>query len=210
MKLLRKIPNLDVALAYMITDLGWSYMKIARYFNKYGFRCDRKTVKRNCDRLGIIEKPKRKGSFYNRTHKEESRIKQSEYRKNSGLSKGAKNYFYGKCGELSPVWRGGKSTRASVFYASTDWANVRFEVMRRDMFCCKVCGFTPAKTKNALNVHHIIPLSVDWGMRLVLDNLITLCKPCHIKTFGKEVELISFFQDIVRSSWRHEEVSRND
>jgi hypothetical protein len=72
------------------------------------------------------------------------------------------------------------------------------------------CGFTPTKSRNSLNAHHIIPLSKNWNLALENSNLITLCITCHKSTFNKEMRLVTIFQDIVRTSRRLDEDNRND
>lgn len=58
---------------------------------------------------------------------------------------------------------------------------LRFEVLKRDNFKCRVCGASPAKDPMAvLHVDHIVPWSK--GGETVIDNLQTLCSMCN---FGK-------------------------
>ena len=55
---------------------------------------------------------------------------------------------------------------------------MRFLVMRRDDFKCRICGTSPAmKPGTALVVDHIVPW-VDGG-ETVMENLQTLCEPCN-------------------------------
>jgi predicted restriction endonuclease len=49
---------------------------------------------------------------------------------------------------------------------------VREEIRQRDNYTCQICGRV-----TDLQVHHIIPRSN--GGKHTLDNLITLCFPCH-------------------------------
>ncbi len=64
---------------------------------------------------------------------------------------------------------------------SPEWGRIRGDWLRRNG-SCTACG-----GKEFLEVHHVIPISVDPGLELNLLNLITLCeKParcCHL-TFG--------------------------
>lgn len=151
-----------------------------------------------------------KNAFYGKKHSEETIKAMSDREKAKGSQKGELNYFYGKRGESSPNWKGGKSPRRVIFYGSLEWSEKRFEIMKIDGFKCSSCGYAPKNNRNSLNVHHIIPLSVDWEKRLENENLITLCVKCHKETFGYELNFISKFQDIVRTSRRLEETNRND
>jgi hypothetical protein len=51
----------------------------------------------------------------------------------------------------------------------------RFDVFKRDMFCCQYCGRTPPAV--VLEVDHILP--VASGGKSAIDNLITACFDCN-------------------------------
>ncbi|MGA2798664.1 MAG: HNH endonuclease [Thermoguttaceae bacterium] len=64
---------------------------------------------------------------------------------------------------------------------------MRFLIMRRDDFKCRLCGNSPAlKPGLVLHVDHIFPWSE--GGETIMDNLQTLCEKCNI---GKSNLLIS-------------------
>lgn len=52
---------------------------------------------------------------------------------------------------------------------------LRFEVFKRDLFCCQYCGKTPPAV--CLEADHIIPVSKKG--KDVIDNLITSCFDCN-------------------------------
>jgi len=56
-----------------------------------------------------------------------------------------------------------------------DWDKIRYLVYIRDKFTCQNCGIK----RKSLDVHHKVPflLSKDNS----IDNLITLCRSCHMK-----------------------------
>ena len=63
------------------------------------------------------------------------------------------------------------------------WQKVRALKLRMDPLCegCKRAGrVTPAN-----EVHHVVALA-DGGERLAMDNLESLCKPCHSRETGRE------------------------
>ena len=63
----------------------------------------------------------------------------------------------------------------SFFSRSSKWRTVRKEHLEYQSYC-QACG----RTKD-LEVHHIVPVSVDPDLELDPDNLITLCaSPCHL------------------------------
>lgn len=69
--------------------------------------------------------------------------------------------------------------------------NVRKYVVLRDNCKCRVCG----KSNTKLEVHHIVPKRS--GGTDNVNNLITLCRECHIKTFKKEEMFIDYFKNIL-------------
>lgn len=77
-------------------------------------------------------------------------------------------------GEKSPTWRGGY-----VPYYGADWRANRKHAKERDNHRCQICG-----EQEDLEVHHIKPvrLFTDKNQANELNNLITLCRNCHIKT----------------------------
>jgi hypothetical protein len=56
---------------------------------------------------------------------------------------------------------------------------LRFKVLQRDRFTCRVCGSSPAKSAGVeLHVDHIRPWSA--GGETILANLQTLCSTCNL------------------------------
>lgn len=53
---------------------------------------------------------------------------------------------------------------------------IRLQTFKRDNYTCQICD----KRGGNLNAHHIIPYAIDESLALDIDNLITLCKSCHI------------------------------
>ena len=49
----------------------------------------------------------------------------------------------------------------------------------RDKYLCQVCLKNNIYTYNNLQIHHIIPINIDYSKRLDSDNLITLCTYHH-------------------------------
>ena len=203
-RLFNDFPNLLDLLVDLRENREMSYVQISQYFNGLGYKGSRSLFERLIKKhIGYIKRSLRgkNNSFYGKTHGVATRKKISAKRIQSGVSKGKNNPMYGKTGKNSPAWKGGKSSTQAVFYASGEWVEKRMEVMTRDNFTCQKCGFTPLKTKNSLNVHHIHPLSVYWEKRLDDCNLITLCVSCHKKTFGIENDFVDLFEGIVRTSY---------
>lgn len=69
------------------------------------------------------------------------------------------------------------------FRNSKQWQNKRAYIRMRDRNMCRLCaigyGNKPIAYVSEVSVHHIVPLSVDFGKRLDDDNLICLCGYHH-------------------------------
>jgi hypothetical protein len=90
-------------------------------------------------------------------------------------------------GEKSPSWQGGKSFEIYPI----DWTKtLRISIRERDRYTCQICSDKQGDT--VFHIHHI-----DYDKRNCNpNNLITLCKSCHMKTnFGREY-WIEYFEDI--------------
>jgi len=61
-----------------------------------------------------------------------------------------------------------------------DWDKIRQLIYNRDNFTCQDCGIKGIR----LDVHHIIPFLISFDNSL--NNLVTLCRSCHMK---REVKL---------------------
>jgi 5-methylcytosine-specific restriction protein A len=59
------------------------------------------------------------------------------------------------------------------------WKKLRLVALRRDLYLCQDCLKTGRPTQ-AEEVHHIISIAEDADKRLDLDNLLSLCGPCHL------------------------------
>ncbi len=149
--------------------------------------------------------------FYGKKHTEETNRKHAEAKKGKPLSEeasrnlseyninvgrwvGENNYWYGKTGELSPMYgkHHTKETKRKISEAnsgenSSNWLGgisfepyglefneaLKKEIRERDNYICQVCG-----KLNSKHVHHI-----DYNKKNNdSTNLIILCGSCHNKT----------------------------
>lgn len=72
-----------------------------------------------------------------------------------------------------------RDKRAAKFYASAQWIRLRDTMLMRADYQCELCK-QHGKLTPATEVHHKIPLRVDWSKRLEPSNLICLCHKCHM------------------------------
>lgn len=116
-------------------------------------------------------KRNRKVSISN-TGKEKKRgYKQTKEHIKKRVLVGKSHPMYGKRGELSPTWKGGK-TRLTNTFEYKEW---RTSVFERDNYICQICG----QWGGTLHAHHIYPFIKFPSLRFESWNGITLCKKCH-------------------------------
>ena len=99
---------------------------------------------------------------------------------------GRKKYCSHKCysehlktikGDKAPRWDGGKTKASQCIRTSSEYRMWRYKVLERDNFTCQMCG---AKTE--LEAHHIKEFSKYPEKIFEINNGVTLCHSCHIKT----------------------------
>lgn len=87
-----------------------------------------------------------------------------------------------------------ESTAESSFRGTAKWKKKRMQILERDGHMCQLClrGLHDIGTRRFngkdLEVHHIVPLSVNFDLRLEDDNLITLCGEHHELAEAKAIE----------------------
>lgn len=82
-----------------------------------------------------------------------------------------------RSGDRCSWWKGGHKK-----YRGPGWQTIRRQALKRDGYKCKDCGLRYQEALDrghALNVHHLVPYEKTQDNSL--ENLITLCQPCHMK-----------------------------
>ncbi|MFC7227654.1 HNH endonuclease [Salinirubellus salinus] len=66
-------------------------------------------------------------------------------------------------------------------YYTTGWIAARRAALERDDHTCQRCGIAAEDAEQPLEVHHITPVrTFEYPVDAhLLDNLVTLCRPCH-------------------------------
>lgn len=99
-------------------------------------------------------------------------------------------------GEKHWNWQGGITPNKRRIRSTLAWKQWREAVFKRDNFTCQECY----KRGGKLEPHHIIPLVETLSRAFDVDNGITLCRTCHLKTIGKEKLFQKKYSEIVYKS----------
>ena len=75
-------------------------------------------------------------------------------------------------------WRYQKEIKQ--FYNSKAWRELSKLVLNESFYVCRMCG------GEARLSDHIVPIKVDWSLRLTKDNLQPLCDACHAIKTGED------------------------
>lgn len=73
-------------------------------------------------------------------------------------------------------WQGGRTPAINKRVNSLEWRTIRAEIYRRDGYVCQECG---KHCRDDIQCHHIVP--VEDGGSDDEQNLITLCRRCHLR-----------------------------
>lgn len=82
---------------------------------------------------------------------------------------------YGLHGKDHPHWVGGYSQKEY----RTNWNRIKKDIKQRANAVCEMCRGVHRK----MDVHHTIPIRLNIDIKITnhLDNLLYLCRPCHIR-----------------------------
>lgn len=90
-----------------------------------------------------------------------------------------------QAGANNPAWKGGVTPARQRIYKSQEWKVLLLEVWRRDGFLCVRCRH-PKKGRRSLHTHHVKPWANAPELRTDPDNLVTLCRVCHLWVHSRE------------------------
>ena len=71
-----------------------------------------------------------------------------------------------------------KYNDTNKFRNTKAWQRKRAYIKQRDLYLCRVCR-DRGRYVQGVEVHHIVPISEDYDLRLTNSNLVTLCDRCH-------------------------------
>jgi hypothetical protein len=83
-------------------------------------------------------------------------------------------------GRKPASWAGGISPDRQAFYSTEEWCSAVKAVWKRDKGVCQRCGVKHNEgNRGTFHIHHIVSFLVK-SKRSDVDNLVLLCKKCHL------------------------------
>lgn len=91
-------------------------------------------------------------------------------------------------GAISPNYKGGVTPERQSIYSSIEWTNAVKEVWKRDNAICQNCGkhHNEESNRGKFHIHHLFSFAEYKHLRCNADNLILLCKQCHLWVHSNE------------------------
>lgn len=112
-------------------------------------------------------------------------------------------------GNRCPAWNGGHSREGRREFNSASYRFWRSSVLERDGGKCRWCDSEGIRTYRNLEIHHIIPVAAHPDGALEIANGVTLCKPHHILTMGREEVYAENLAEIIGHPLRTSPVTSN-
>lgn len=100
--------------------------------------------------------------------------------------------LFARRGPASNFWKGGVSSDRVLIAAWT--RQIAPEVHRRFNYTCQNCGLCGSNQQ--LHAHHLVPIYANPSLGREINNLVTLCQPCHtsIHQHNREVTFANALQ----------------
>ena len=84
-------------------------------------------------------------------------------------------------------------SKYNSFYCSREWQQLRQAKWVAENGLCELCRKNGI-IREAKEVHHIVPIEVDWSKRLDYENLIALCPQHHQEQHNRDSQLQKFMR----------------
>lgn len=153
--------------------------KMKSPWNK-GLNKENEKVKKSLDKMKKWKQKNVKGKTYEEIYGKEKTIK---IKKLQSISNSL-----AKLGEKNPSWRGGISFEP---YAIAFNNQLKSYVRWMDNSTCQQCGMPQSQLNYKLHIHHI-----DFNKKNnSINNLISLCRTCHLQTNYNRQNWITYFQN---------------
>lgn len=90
-------------------------------------------------------------------------------------------------GKHPATWKGGVSPERQALYATQRWKDAVKEVWKRENATCQLCGKRQNDDReHAFHIHHVYTFAEYPRLRTNPDNLVLLCRDCHLYVHSKK------------------------
>lgn len=90
-------------------------------------------------------------------------------------------------GKHPATWRGGISPERQALYGSEKWKDAVKAVWKRENATCQLCGKRQNEDReHTFHLHHLYPFADYEKLRTDPDNLVLLCRDCHLFVHSKK------------------------
>lgn len=91
-------------------------------------------------------------------------------------------------GAISPNYKGGVTPERQSVYSSLEWIEAVKKVWKRDNAVCQNCGkhHNNKENRGTFHIHHLFSFAEYKHLRCNSDNLVLLCKECHLWVHSNE------------------------
>lgn len=166
-------------------EIGKDGKTVWNWFNGYGIQINKRghNYKDNLTLDG--------SDWIGRKHKQSTKDKIREARLKDGhvpyLNKDGVHWLKGVKGKEHPQWKGGLTPERQSVYSSKEWVECVKKVWKRDNAICQKCGkhHNTEENRGNFHIHHIISFQ-NKETQTKADNLILLCKSCHLWVHSKK------------------------
>lgn len=175
--------------------IGKSADQIAKEINKdpktvwFWFKADNIPTRPRGSEYGQQFKKGQESAFKGKKHTEENKEKIRQKSLKDGRVPYLKNgvHWLKHEGAVSPNYKGGISPDRQSFYSSIEWSDAVKKIWERDNAICQRCGkkHNIEENRGTFHIHHIESF-LNKEKRADIDNLILLCRSCHLWVHSKK------------------------
>ena len=191
-------------------EVGRDPKRVWEWLRDYGIE----TRKRGYGNPEVHFKKGEQSRFKGHKHTEENKEKQRERRMIDGrvpyLVDG--KHWLKQEGKHPSSWKGGVTPERQAIYSSIEWKEAVKEVWQRDKAICRLCGVKKKENRDKrFDIHHLYSFAEYKHLRTNADNLVLLCKDCHIFVHSKNnIENKFMVKDVILPNWieRREEIGK--
>lgn len=166
-------------------EVGRDSKRVWEWIRDYGIE----TRKRGFGDRDVWFVKGQESAFKGKKHSEENKERQ----RNRMLKDGRVPYLVNgqhwlkQDGAHPASWKGGVTPERQAIYSSEQWKEAVKEVWRREDATCQRCGKRQNEERDSkFHLHHLYSFADYPNLRVNPDNLVLLCKECHLFVHSKK------------------------